>query len=487
MSKDSAADREKARLRAEGLVKEADAAEQAGNLAMALAALDRAASTSVEVASGIVERRKTLRTRVDADAIQGSLRRRFNLLAEAGDWFGLRRELAPHRDQFPDVVVRLEVGLAHAFPSDPWMPPSSANDGVIDVGGLGVGGRGEHVILAIDEAEPRAIFVTGKRLAVVGFPSGKAVSGATFPSGRPLEPPTSRVLGHGDTLVVFDSRDLVITTYAHWNGDWPVDDRADLNKVLGSVTDRARLAAESHYDIDEHRLVVVLTDATGQGESRVIALDASHGGIIGEDRAKVPMFGLRRIHGSGEYLVHRPYDPRRPGQAFHYAIMDSRAKIRQRVVLPELEAPFWAYRKLTALPDGSLLGQYTFRDPVSGRPIEHGAALIRLHADHTLLYQNPKPGGFIPTGHLLIGLFEVVRERNLFVLPWRTNEATPTFGLTAIDITKMETLWSASLPAGTGIAAVLGHLPSSTLGLLVTRNNRMQLVGFDLDKRELLG
>ena len=45
MSKDSAADREKARLRAEGLVKEADAAEQAGNLAMALAALDRAAST----------------------------------------------------------------------------------------------------------------------------------------------------------------------------------------------------------------------------------------------------------------------------------------------------------------------------------------------------------------------------------------------------------------------------------------------------------
>lgn len=463
---------------AETRVAEAQALHADGDPVGALQALRKA----IGLASALAEPHRAFRAQLEEEAAArtraDALQRRLLALLDAGQVFEAQDEAgeAPPAG----AAERLQEALA-AWAPEALTLPVPAKAGLIDIGSIGVAtAQGQRVVVACDEDHLRVVAAAGQRVALLHSETLAPVQGFTLPADVSVQDPTARVFSSGDRVLVFEAATRRVTVLDA-TGPRTVAHRR-LDRVLAGAPPPPQLAGEIAFDPYDQRILVNLPDTTGRADSRVVALDPERGTVVREERIPAFIFSLRRVAGTNLFSVQRGADPRRkPGKPFHYVLLDSKAQTVGRILLPELEQPLHAIRKMGILPDGGFLIQYWYADPLTGQPVEHGNALIRTRADQTVVYQSADIARWVGPGRLAWGAFEVLPPTESgevqFVLPWVApqRDGTARYGVSGVNLDRFERRWDVAIEPGATLVAVFGDRAGQLL-LLLAKDNRTSLV-----------
>ncbi len=444
----------------------------------ALAALKRALAVAPELGPEVAAQRRELEATVAERTQRATLNRRVRALLDSGQVFEAAEEAGDAPELRESVAAAME-----AWATLPLTLPVPAKAGVIDIGGIGVASEpGQRVVVSSDDEHRTMAAAAGRRVALLDSETLAPRRGVVLPEGVSTADPNTRIFSSKDRVVIFDTAQKRVT----------VVDAAEprtlshrkLDRILAAARNPAQLAAETAFDPFSGRLIVNLPDTTGRDESRLLAIDPERGAVVHEERVPALLFNLRRVSGTNLFVVQRGHDPRRrPTQKpFHYLLVDGLCQTVGRVLLPELEHPLHAIRKMGMLPDGGFLLQYWYADPLTGQPVEHGNALIRMRPDQSILYASGDVSRWLGPGRLVWGAFDVPgRAGDLsirdFALPWVApqRDGSARFGLSGVSLDRFERRWDLAVEAGATLTAVFGDVGGQLI-LLLSKEKRSSLI-----------
>lgn len=461
---------ERLREKAAALLAAAADHEARGELEEAIARLDEVVTLCGADHARAGERRRALRESVDRDRRARELLGRVRKLIDERNGFRALQVLEQAAGEVggrADAAALAEDArraIEEQFPVRPRTitgpPPLPGAAPVFDAVRVGVGALGPKDVRVIaDEEGDRILLLVGRLLVVLRADTLGVVAAVDLPETVPFG-------DEGDSLFTADvdgalhvlfvrNQERTLTRVVVGDGTARVAARVDLGAALGATGSTVRSFA---YDAPSGNVLVLELSRRGaKQESRFMALDTTDGRIRFRETYNQPLFNLQPLRGAGRYTASRVVEghARMMGSWYHLAVLDSRGKIQERVVLDGVDEEPYALKSTVCGPlSGRIFCEYWGVDPFTRQVRGSGGSLLVLHKDWRVFFQSADPDLILGGDRHAYGAVSLASDggEERLLLSWR--EPSGRTGVAVVDATHLRCLGHVKMPEGVHVGAV---------------------------------